>query len=134
MLNEVQWTLHQLRGDIMVYIDKRFPSQQSESTKTNGKFFSFLAMASLIVSVVFFILVCVGAKGQNVGSASEIIKILWNKFSMKIIITLATFLATFVLAFLSSKENQGLIAPRYINAANGLYFVAMVVWFLIYIF
>lgn len=118
----------------MVYIDKKYPSQQGSVKKGFGEAFSLASQITMIIQVVCFIIMCVKVDSAMANSSMESLKYLWDKFMVLILVQFLTFISTYVFCYLSKNVRKDLIAPTYISALNGVYFVVVLVTTLVFMF
>ncbi|MBQ7307959.1 MAG: hypothetical protein IJW82_05470 [Clostridia bacterium] len=119
----------------MVYISDRFPSQQKGGVKKGlAEAFSLSAQIAMIVEIICFIIMCVRTDGAMANQVLTSLKYLWEHNIALVLIQFFAFIGVFVFCYLSRKARTDLIAPTYLRALNGVYFVVVLVTTLIFIF
>lgn len=119
----------------MVYIDKKYPSQQGEAKKNFSKLFSIISIATMALTIICFVVMCVKVDKSMANQSLESLKYLWNNFAILILTQIVTMIATAVLTFIAKKSSKNsLVAPTYITALDSLYFVVVIIVSLIYMF
>ena len=120
----------------MVYIDKKYPSQQGSIKRGAGEAFSLASQIAMIAQVVCFIILC-ATVDKNMGNGGmETVKYLWSNYyhSIVMVVEFLSFLCTYVFCTMAKKIRSSLIAPTYIMALNCVFAVPVIIMSLIYIF
>ena len=118
----------------MVYIDKKYPSQQGSIKRGAGEAFSLASQIAIIAQVVFFIILCLVVDKSMANQGLETFKYLWMNHAVLIVIQLLSYICTFVFSRMALKIRSSLIAPTYIMALNGVLAVPVIILALVYIF
>ena len=117
----------------MVYINKKYPSQQGSVKRGLGDGFSVGANITMIIQILCLIIISVNA-GEYANQGLESFKLLWINFTTLFVILVLCTILTFVFSYMSKRITTRLIAPTYLFAFNGLYVVVAIIMLLVYMF
>ena len=117
----------------MVYIDKKYPSQQGPIKKGLGDSFSVASNITMIIQVICLVIISINAQ-EFKNQGMESLKLLWINFAAILVVLVLCTALTYVFCYLSKRITTRLIAPTYIFALNGVYILVSIILLLVFMF